>query len=291
MMKFASQRDGLMHTRSSLRLFLGLLTCLFAWPADAAQPGDIVEVNGYGDWDTVGKVLRVDGSGILVLYREKDGIYNTSVGFSRYFAVKDVRPFGPQPAAGDESSDSTGAAAPLPTDDDQQQPAGAAAFSVGDRVQGWNIAWYDGTVVEVGTGANAGSYLNKHDKFAQNSYYAEASVRRQGAASLSVASDARATADGPRTGTYGCGVYLSGRYTPTQTISLDGSRYTTDHGDGGGYTYDAASQRLEFGSGALANQVGQFEAGKHTIIRLTQRADLDESSYTQKWRSQVCSPR
>lgn len=186
------------------------------------------------------------------------------------------------------------------------QPAAAGAFQVGDRVQGWNIAWYDGTVVKVGVGSYAGYYLIKHDEYSQDSYYAQANVRRLGAAPASQPGDGAATrplnpapvdgatpdaAGGPRVGTYGCGVFLSGRYTPTQTITLDGSRYTTSHGEGGGYGYDGASRRVDFRGGALADQVGQFEPDNHGIVRLTQRADLDQSAYTQKWRSQVCTPR
>jgi len=102
---------------------------------------------------------------------------------------------------------------------------------------------------------------------------------------------AATAAGGPKAGTYGCGVFLSGRYTPTQTITLDGGRYTSNRGDGGSYAYDGSSLRLDFRGGMLADQVGQYEPDNNAIIRLTQRSDLSQSSYTQKWRSQVCSPR
>ena len=177
-------------------------------------------------------------------------------------------------------------------------PAAIAAFKLGDRVQGWNLGWYEGTVAKVGDGSYAGYYLIKHDKFSQDSYYAQANVRLLASVTPTGMSDPSAQpttpaagAAGPRIGTYGCGVFLSGRYTRTQTLSLDGASYTTSHGDGGSYAYDASSQRLNFRGGALAEQVGQYEPDNNAIIRLTRRADLGESSHTQKWRSQVCSPR
>lgn len=61
--------------------------------AQVLQPGTIVEVSAYGAWDTVGKVLKVDEYGVLVLYRGPDGGYDERVGFTRYFEAKDVRPF------------------------------------------------------------------------------------------------------------------------------------------------------------------------------------------------------
>ena len=50
----------------SLAAAAGLLA-IGAVQALALQAGQIVEVNAYGDWDVVGKVLRSDTSGILVL--------------------------------------------------------------------------------------------------------------------------------------------------------------------------------------------------------------------------------
>jgi hypothetical protein len=278
------------------------LMCLAALGAQAAQPGDIVEVNAYGNWGTLGKVLRADQYGILVLYRNEDGSYNESTGFTRYFDPKDVRPaVSATPGTVVPVARNAPAAA---SDNSGSQPA-AGAFQVGDRVRGWNIAWYDGTVVKVGSGSYAGYYLIKHDEYSQDSYYAQANVRRLGAAptarpgrsvvapTVAPAADSggSAGAAGPKAGTYGCGVFLSGRYTPTQTITLDGRRYTTNHGDGGSYVYDAASLHLDFRGGALADQVGQYEPDNNAIIRLTQRTDLSQSEYTQKWRSQICSPR
>lgn len=81
---------------------LALLLGMVALVAQAAQPGEIVEVNAYGNWGTVGKVVRADQYGILVLYRNEDGSYNESTGFTRYFDPKDVRPAASTAPAGGE---------------------------------------------------------------------------------------------------------------------------------------------------------------------------------------------
>ncbi len=285
----------------SLASLAGILLAIGAVQAQALQAGQIVEVNAYGSWDVVGKVLRSDSSGILVLYRSEDGSYNERTGFSRYFKPGDVRP------ANAISTDApTDAAAPVDNASlaSANTPTVVGAFSIGERVQGWNIDWYDGTVVKIGSASYAGYYLIKHDKFAQDSYYAEANMRRLsatppnklGQSNPAPPPDAAPVADtstarGPRAGSYGCGVFLSGRYTLTQTITFDGSRYRTNLGEGGSYSYDKSIMRLNFQGGALANHVGQYEPDNNAIIRLTQRSDLSQSSYTQKWRSQICSPR
>lgn len=252
-----------------------LLASASTW-AQAFEPGQTVEVFVHGNWGTVGRVKRVDASGVLVLYRAEDGTYNESTGFARYFPPSEVRLQSSAPAA----------------------PKAAGRYKVGDRVEAWNIAWYKGTVVKVGVEGYAGYYLVKHDEYAQDSYYKEANVRGLGASPSRTEATRAATpapllgtGGGPASGTYGCGVFLSGRYTPTQTITLEGGRYTTTHGRGGRYTFDAATRRVEFQGGALADQVGQHEPDNNRIIRLIQRKDLGASEYAQKWRAQVCSPR
>lgn len=245
--------------------------------AQAFEPGQTVEVFVHGNWGTVGRVKRVDASGVLVLYRAEDRTYNESTGFARYFRATEVRLQGSAPDA----------------------PKAASRYKVGDRVEGWNIAWYKGTVAKVGVEGYAGYYLIKHDEFSQDSYYKEANVRRIGASPSKPEAPRAATPAAPllgaggglESGTYGCGVFLSGRYTHTQTITLEGGRYTTTHGSGGRYTFDATTRRVEFQGGALADQVGRHEPDNNRIIRLTQVKDLGASEYAQKWRSQVCSPR
>lgn len=281
--------------RSGVIALCLLLASASARAADL-KPGQTVEVFVYGNWGTVGRIQRIDASGVLVLYRAEDGTYNESTGFARYFPPTEVRPLG-----SDRTAPKAGAGG-LALPSAPGAPA-AAAFQVGDRVEGWNIAWYKGTVVKVGVEGYAGYYLIKHDDFAQDSYYKEANVRRLGASPSRPASSTSTLTPptlrppggggvaGLATGAYGCGVFLSGRYTHTQTITLEGGRYTTTHGGGGRYTFDPATRRVEFQGGALADQVGRHEPDNHGIIRLTQTQDLGKSEYTQKWRSQVCSPR
>mgnify|MGYP000066257117 CR=1 FL=1 len=272
-----------------------LLGSVSAW-AQTLQPGQTVEVFAYGNWGTIGRVQRVDSSGVLVLYRAADGTYNESTGFARYFRPNEVRPQGSVPAVPAKS----GAPGALGIPSANAAPTPGTAYKVGDRVEGWNIAWYKGTVAKVGTEGYAGSYLIKHDEYAQDSYYKEANVRRLGASpsasGLGVPNPSAqppilGTGGGLKTGTYGCGVYLSGRYTPTQRITIEGGRYTTTQGSGGTYTFDAAARRVQFQGGALADQEGQLEPENKGIIHLTQTKDLGASEYTQKWRSQICSPR
>jgi len=268
--------------QSSLRsaaLALCLLLASASTRAQTVEPGQTVEVFVHGNWGTVGRVKRVDASGVLVLYRAEDGTYNESTGFARYFPPTEVRLQRSAPSA----------------------PNPAGKYKVGDRVEGWNIAWYKGTVAKVGVEGYAGYYLIKHDEFAQDSYYKEANVRSLGAPPSGPVAPRAATPSVPllggggggglASGVYGCGVFLGGRYTPTQTITLEDGRYTTTHGGGGRYTFDATTRRVEFQGGALADQVGQHEPDNNRIIRLIQRKDLGASGYAQKWRSQVCSPR
>ena len=88
--------DALVTERLSRTLLLAAaLVCVAVGPAAAqqVQPGAIVEVNAYSSWDTVGKVLKVNEYGILVLYRGQDGSYDEHLGFTRYFQPEDVRPY------------------------------------------------------------------------------------------------------------------------------------------------------------------------------------------------------
>jgi hypothetical protein len=94
--------DAFMTRPLRITLLLAALAAC-ALPERAAgqqiQPGAIVEVNAYSSWDTVGKVLKVNEYGILVLYRGQDGSYDESLGFTRYFDPKDVRPHAEAQAA------------------------------------------------------------------------------------------------------------------------------------------------------------------------------------------------
>jgi hypothetical protein len=104
------------------------------------------------------------------------------------------------------------------------------------------------------------------------------------------AADAPPSSSPPAT-KYVCGVFLSGRFTYTQALTLknDGT-YLPSVGAGGRYRYDPASKRVEFQGGNLQELFGRYEPDNHQIVRLTQREDSAKSSQAQNWRSQVCSP-
>ena len=159
---------------------------------------------------------------------------------------------------------------------------------VGDKVEGWNISWYKATVVEVGSGEHAGYCFLKWDKYSTNTWIALKNIRPQQTATKTDAPSN--SAELPIT-KYVCGVFLSGRFTYTQSVVLnrDGA-YQSSSGASGRYSYDAKTERIEFSSGSLKDQFGRYEPGNNRIFRLTSKADTAKSSASQNWRSQVCSP-
>ena len=56
-------------------------------------------------------------------------------------------------------------------------PALAREWQVGDKVQGYDVDWYDATILEVGTGDHAGEYLVKYDKYSTEKWLSAESVR------------------------------------------------------------------------------------------------------------------
>jgi hypothetical protein len=95
----------------------------------------------------------------------------------------------------------------------------------------------------------------------------------------------------PPPGKYTCGVFLSGRYTFTQYVTLSGnSLYESSTGVSGKYHYDAAAKRILFDSGKFQPLFGSYEpTPTYPMFRLSSREDMDKSDYTRAWRSQVCS--
>lgn len=58
-----------------------------------------------------------------------------------------------------------------------QSPAGQK-FEVGDAVEAWNITWYKGHVMEIGTGKQyTGDYLVRYDEFGNDQWFAAKNVR------------------------------------------------------------------------------------------------------------------
>src|SRR5437763_1984365 len=77
-------------------------------------------------------------------------------------------------------------------------PALAASFKVGDKVDAWNSAWYEATVLEVSAGSMAGYYRVHYDKFssASDQWLKADNVRARKAAAPAD------TSAGPRLGRY-----------------------------------------------------------------------------------------
>jgi hypothetical protein len=148
-----------------------------------------------------------------------------------------------------------------------------AGFKVGDKVQAWNIDWYDGTIAEIGSGSYAGYYLVKWDKFSTPQYVKESNIRsRPGAAAPARAS--ATTAAWPRAGRYTCMGYAGGIGQFRWYLDLTRNGYTQHTPDlaGGQYNFDATSGRLFFLSGPYRanNWFGKFsvtrEGKTHQIV-------------------------
>ena len=106
-------------------------------------------------------------------------------------------------------------------------------------------------------------------------------------------SDKTATApqkNSPPSGKYTCGVFLNGRFTFTQYVSLSAGSYESSVAGAGTYHYDAGTKRLFFDSGKFQPLFGSYEPQpSYPMFRLSSRNDAKESEYTRSWRSQVCS--
>jgi len=101
------------------------------------------------------------------------------------------------------------------------------------------------------------------------------------------AADAPAT---PPHTKYTCGVFLGGKYTFTQYLTLkDGGNYESSTGVSGKFHYDAASKRILFDSGKYEALFGSYEPKAYPMFRLSAREDAAKSDYARAWRSQVCS--
>jgi hypothetical protein len=107
------------------------------------------------------------------------------------------------------------------------------------------------------------------------------------AASAAFAAEVSAT---PPNVKYTCGVFLSGRYTFTQYVTLnEGGTYESSTGASGKFHYDAGSRRILFDSGKFQPLFGSYEPKNYPMFRLSSREDASQSDYTRAWRSQVCS--
>jgi hypothetical protein len=94
----------------------------------------------------------------------------------------------------------------------------------------------------------------------------------------------------PPPGKYTCGIFLSGRFTFTQYVTLSPASYESSVAGSGNYHYDAGTKRLLFDSGKFTPLFGSYEPQEtYPMFRLSSRTDMQKSEYTRNWRSQVCS--
>lgn len=171
-------------------------------------------------------------------------------------------------------------------------PVPAKVWHVGDKIEGWNVAWYEGVVKEIGSGKYQGHYLVKWDKYDTDQWVEAKGVR----ARRDPAAEAKKVAKlSLAMGKYQCAVFLDGKYTRTSsTFTLKANAtYETSFGQGGKYEHDKAGQRVKFVGGALEDSFGRVEAEtdqERLIIRLNKNKDSSESEYTQNWKAQYCTP-
>jgi hypothetical protein len=151
--------------------------------------------------------------------------------------------------------------------------APAAAFArdwqVGDKVQGYDVGWYDATVVEVGTGAHAGEYLIKYDKYSGEKWLSAASIQaRPGAA------PAAGETAGLQPGRYACYGYPGPAGAFRWYLDIADATYQQHTPDlpAGRYTYGANDGAILFADGPYAangwfGKVGLLGGRKAIVLR------------------------
>ncbi len=150
----------------------------------------------------------------------------------------------------------------------------AADFKAGDRVQAWNVAWYNATVTEIGTGDHAGQYKVHFDDGRDDQYLPATSLRVL--PNLAMAVLAASAAGGPAAGTYACdGVdSLAGQHMSLQLANgrySDPNPYQTPRA----YSYTTTYRQITFTSGSHNDLIGDVSTGAdgHTRIALWRRDD------------------
>jgi hypothetical protein len=101
---------------------------------------------------------------------------------------------------------------------------------------------------------------------------------------------ASAAKNPPPPGKYTCGVFLNGRFTFTEYVTLSAGSYQSSTAGSGRYHYDPASKCLLFDSGKFQPLFGSYEPkAAYPMFRLSAREDMKASDYARAWRSEVCS--
>jgi hypothetical protein len=128
-------------------------------------------------------------------------------------------------------------------------PALARDWQVGDQVQGYDVDWYDATILEVGTGDHAGKYLVKYDKYSTEKWLSAESIRARPDAPPSGAGEA-----GLQPGRYACYGYPGPAGAFRWYLDIADATYQQHTPDlpAGHYRFDAAEGVLLFEDGPYA---------------------------------------
>jgi hypothetical protein len=160
--------------------------------------------------------------------------------------------------------------------------AHAADWKIGDKVQGYNVDWYDATIVAIGSGNYAGYYRVHYDKFsaASDQYLKADSIRARPGAAAAQKAGARGPATAPLPGRYVCMGYSGGPGQFRWYLQLGANTYrqTTPDLAEGRYSFDAAKKRLDFTSGPYRtnNWIGLYSVereGRTQKITLRDKAN------------------
>lgn len=223
----------------------------------AYQVGDRVEAHDVS-WDK-GVVTEIGSGKNQGHYMVKYDKFATQ----RWFAPKNLRPGGPPDA-----------------------PKSYPAYSIGDRVEGYDLGWYAGVVTQLGSGANQGSYLIKYDKFSTSRWFHPKDLRSAAVAEAVKDEKARTAAtasQGPRAGKYNIfsyGAVGTVRLYLGHVEIMAGGRYRVSRTSEGNYfgegafSFDAAKLLILWTSGPYATPEwgGRFSVdGREHLIALRSR--------------------
>jgi hypothetical protein len=165
----------------------------------------------------------------------------------------------------------------------------ARDWQVGDKVQGYDVGWYDATILEVGTGDHAGEYLVRYDKYSTEKWLSAASIqaRPDGEAPAAVA-------NGVQAGRYACYGYSGATGTFRWYLDIGDATYRQHTPDlpAGHYDYRAAEGIMLFSDGPYAangwfGKVGIL-GGKNGIV-LRDIAAEQEGPQVREYANIYCS--
>jgi hypothetical protein len=173
--------------------------------------------------------------------------------------------------------------------------AAAQGWKAGDKVQAWNVDWYDGTIAEIGSGTYAGYYLVKFDRYSTPQYVKAANIRIRPGAAPSRSATAGAD-DAPRPGRYVCMGYSGGVGQFRWYLQLAAGSYQQKVPDlaAGSYSFDTASRRLTFRNGPYGalNWIGLFtveRGGKTHRIVLRDKAAEAQGPRVREYANIICT--